>query len=105
MACCALWMGVPVVSLRGQAHAGRMVASVLQGMGLAELVADSQEEYVRIAVELSRDQQRLSMLREGLRERVEKSPLRDEAGFAGKFEEACLSAFRETLSRVPMERR
>lgn len=105
MACCALWMGVPVVSLRGETHAGRMVASVLQGMGLAELVASNQEDYIRIAVELSRDQQRLSMLREGLRERVEKSPLRDEAGFAGKFEEACLSAFRETLSRVPMERR
>ena len=97
IACCALWMGVPVVSLRGDTHAGRMVASVLHCMNLDELIAADTEDYVRIVGELCRDRTRLSQLRAGLRERVEKSPLRDEAGFTRKFEAACLSAFEKTL--------
>src|SRR5206468_987282 len=32
-ACDSLWMGVPVVTLRGSCHAGRMVASVLTRVG------------------------------------------------------------------------
>jgi predicted O-linked N-acetylglucosamine transferase (SPINDLY family) len=40
-ACEALWMGVPVVALRGRTHAGRMSASVLTALGLRDLVADT----------------------------------------------------------------
>jgi predicted O-linked N-acetylglucosamine transferase (SPINDLY family) len=99
IACCALWMGVPVVTLRGNTHAGRMVASVLESLDLRELVAADTQNYVRIVGELCRDRQRLAEVRSGLRQRVERSPLRDEAGFARKFEAACLSAFEETLRR------
>ena len=99
IACCALWMGVPVVSLRGATHAGRMVASVLHGLGLDELIGENREDYIRIAGGLCRDRSRLAELRAGLRQRVGNSPLRDEAGFARKFEAACLAAFDETLQR------
>lgn len=97
IACCALWMGVPVVSLRGNTHAGRMVASVLESLKLPELIATDTQDYVHIAGALSRDKERLSKLRNGLRQLMENSPLRDEAGFTRKFEAACLSAFKETL--------
>src|SRR5262249_5547410 len=43
-ACDALWQGVPVLTLRGQRHAGRMVASVLGAVGLGQLVADTVDE-------------------------------------------------------------
>ncbi|TAH40811.1 MAG: tetratricopeptide repeat protein [Gammaproteobacteria bacterium] len=99
IACCALWMGVPVVSLRGETHAGRMVASVLEGMQLHELIASDREEYIRIAVEWGRDQQRLSTLRDGLRQRMEKSPLREEVGYARAWEKACLLALDNMLVR------
>ncbi|HMM67372.1 MAG TPA: tetratricopeptide repeat protein [Dokdonella sp.] len=91
IACCALWMGVPVVSLRGNTHAGRMVASVLEGLGLDELIADDTESFARLAGELGRDPQRLARLRLALRGRMEDSPLRDEACFTRSFESACLS--------------
>lgn len=98
IACCALWMGVPVVSLRGNTHAGRMVASVLESLELHEFIAADTPDYVRIAGAMCRDPERLMDLRMELRQRMENSPLRDEAGFARKFEAACLWALGETTS-------
>lgn len=89
MACMALWMGVPVVSLYGNRHAGRMVASVLNIIGLNDLVAHDVESYIRRAGELCNDPRYLIELRAGLRERLESSPIRDEEGFTRKFEAAC----------------
>ena len=49
--CEALWMGVPVVTLRGNRHAGRMVASVLTTLGMTDWIAETPEQYVALAVE------------------------------------------------------
>jgi len=86
LACCALWMGVPVVSMKGNSHAGRMVASVLNLLGLNELIAEDTEAYNRIASDLCSDKDRLIRYRNTLRDRCEQSPLRDEKGFTKKLE-------------------
>jgi predicted O-linked N-acetylglucosamine transferase (SPINDLY family)/predicted SAM-dependent methyltransferase len=88
--CEALWMGVPVVSLRGDRHAGRVGASILQTVELGELVADGESEFVRIAAALARDLPKLAQMRAGMRERLRASPLLDEAGFVRAFED-CLA--------------
>lgn len=90
LACCALWMGVPVVSLHGTSHARRMVTSVLHLLELDELAAMDEDSYVRIATELSKDQARLVRYRAELRGRFRQSKLRDEVGFTRTFEEAIL---------------
>jgi predicted O-linked N-acetylglucosamine transferase (SPINDLY family) len=87
-ACEALWMGVPVVTLRGNRHAGRMVASLLTCVGLQELVAETPADYVRTAAGLAADVPRLAALRAGLRERMAGSPLCDGAAFAAEIEAA-----------------
>ena len=51
--CEALWMGAPVVTLAGGAHAGRVGASLLTRVGLEALIADDVEAYVAIAVGLA----------------------------------------------------
>jgi predicted O-linked N-acetylglucosamine transferase (SPINDLY family) len=84
----ALWMGVPVISLAGKTAVGRGGLSILSNLGLAELVADAEEEYVRRAGELAGDLDRLSTLRSTLRGRMERSPLMDAAGFARNIESA-----------------
>lgn len=93
--CEALSMGVPVVTLAGERHAARVGASILNGAGLAELVAADENEYVDIAVRLASDKQRLTRLREGMRTRLHASPLCDAPRFARDFAEACRQMWRE----------
>lgn len=87
-ACESLWMGVPVVTLRGKRFAGRMVASVLTCLGLPDLIAETPEEYRRLAVKLANDLPRLANLRGRLRTMMVQSPLCDGPAFTKKIEEA-----------------
>jgi protein O-GlcNAc transferase len=86
--CQALWMGVPVVALRGDRHASRVGASLLTQIGLTDLIADSVEAYVETAIALAGDPARLADLRHSLRPRMAASPLCDATGFARKIEQA-----------------
>jgi predicted O-linked N-acetylglucosamine transferase (SPINDLY family) len=62
----ALSMGVPVVTLPGETFAARMAGSVLDALGLTELIAGSLVEYESTALALARDPARLRTLRERL---------------------------------------
>lgn len=95
--CEALWMGVPVVTFRGDRHAGRVGASLLHTVGLDDLVGDSVDDYVRIAVSLSADADRLAGLRSGLRERMRSSALMDEMGFVRELEACYLGVWEQRL--------
>src|SRR5579859_5339084 len=93
--CEALWMGVPVVTLEGTRHSGRVGASLLTQVGLQELIAADVEEYVRIAADLAADRKRLGELRSTLRHRVAVSPLCDAEGFARKLEHTYRTIWRK----------
>src|SRR6185312_3901168 len=86
--CDALWMGVPVVTLRGKTAVGRGGVSILTNVGLPELIAGSEAEYEAIALELARDEARRQELRGSLRERMRTSALMDAPGFARDVEGA-----------------
>ncbi len=75
--CDALWMGVPVISQAGRMNVSRQGVRFLRTVGLDELLAETLEDYVRIATELAGDLARLADLRSGLRERMSRSPLLD----------------------------
>ncbi|MEO8300767.1 MAG: tetratricopeptide repeat protein [Rhizomicrobium sp.] len=64
--CDALWAGLPVLTRRGSAYAGRVAASLLTAAGLPELIAETAEDYESLALALARDPQRLMALREKL---------------------------------------
>jgi protein O-GlcNAc transferase len=86
--CDALWMGVPVITLQGHRHAGRVGASLLTQVGLTDLIANSIEEYVELALALAGNPGRLDALRRTLRRRMAASTLCDEGAFASKMEAA-----------------
>jgi predicted O-linked N-acetylglucosamine transferase (SPINDLY family) len=84
----SLWMGVPVVSLRGDRWVGRVSDSILSTLGLSELVTTTKEDYARTAIALASDLPRLAELRASLRPRLLASPLMDAPGFARDLETA-----------------
>ena len=92
--CEALWMGVPVVSLAGERHASRVGASLLERAGLGDLVADDEASYVACAAALARDPERLSRMRETLRERLAASPASDVQGLTRERESALREVWR-----------
>jgi len=94
IACHALWMGVPVVTLAGPSHRSRMVASVLRNTGVPELIAATPEQYVQTAVQLAGDQPRLERLRASLRPRLEASPIMDAQRFTRHLETAYRTMWR-----------
>lgn len=96
--CEALWMGVPVVSLRGDRHSGRVGASLLTSAGLAECIAESKDRYIAIAAALATDIDRLRDLRTGLRAQLLRSPLCDSVSFAGRFEAALQQIWQRGLA-------
>ncbi|MCG3124952.1 MAG: Beta-barrel assembly-enhancing protease [Phycisphaerales bacterium] len=96
----ALWMGVPVVTLAGRTHAGRVGASILTGLGEHGLIAQSVDEYVAKAVELAQDVARVGSYRRTLRHRLKESALCDAAGFTRRFEEALEEAGRSSKFKL-----
>jgi protein O-GlcNAc transferase len=90
----AVWMGTPVVSLAGNTPVSRAGLSQLTNLGLPELVAHSEEDYVKIAVELAGDLSRLAELRSTLRDRMKASVLMDATKFTQQIEQAYRSMWK-----------
>lgn len=87
--CEALWMGVPVITLAGKLHAGRVGASLLTHAGLAEWITTSVDDYVACGTSVAQNWPALSALRVRLREQFHASPLCAAGSFTRQFEVAC----------------
>ncbi|MCK6404936.1 MAG: tetratricopeptide repeat protein [Rhodocyclaceae bacterium] len=85
----ALWCGVPMVSLYGCTFPGRVAASLLKAAGLDELIANSKDEYFRIAVDLFDHPERLQKYKDHLALRGA-LPLFDTPAFTSGLEQAYL---------------
>ena len=83
--CEAIWMGVPVVTLKGNRflfHAGE---NVNYNIGMEDWVADDQEQYISKAIDFGSDLDQLSKIRQNLRQQVLKSPIFDAPRLADHF--------------------
>ncbi len=92
--CEALWMGVPVVTFRGDTFVSRVGATLLTHGGCGEWVAGSAREYMELALQLAADVERLAGLRAGLRSRLAASSLCDVPAFTQALENAYRTAWR-----------
>jgi predicted O-linked N-acetylglucosamine transferase (SPINDLY family) len=84
--CEALWMGVPIITIAGTAYHSSVGTSLLSNVGLKDLIAKTHDEYIRLAVNLSNDIERLKILRSSLRDIMAHSPLCDAKRFTINLE-------------------
>ncbi|MGB7566892.1 MAG: tetratricopeptide repeat protein [Chitinivibrionales bacterium] len=99
-ACEALWMGVPVVTLRGDRHAGRMVSSILANSGMEDWITHSREEYCDRAKKAASDIENLVSLRKNLRGRMLESDLCNGKEFAEDLEKTFRSMWKEWCGKT-----
>lgn len=84
----ALYMGVPVITLRGRHFASRVAASLLGAIGMAELITESLEAYEDLAVGLATDHNRRAALRTALSANRATHPLFDTTRYVRNLERA-----------------
>jgi protein O-GlcNAc transferase len=84
----ALWAGLPVVTMAGEAFAGRMSASLLSAVGLPQLITSNWHDYIATAVSLGRDADRRRHVHHTLAENRLRSGLFDSHRYARALERA-----------------
>jgi predicted O-linked N-acetylglucosamine transferase (SPINDLY family) len=93
----SLWVGVPLVTCMGRSFQARVAASILNAIGLPELITTDLDDYEKLALALATDPARLRLLREKLAANRRSTPLFDTARFTRNLEaayEKMASAFR-----------
>jgi predicted O-linked N-acetylglucosamine transferase (SPINDLY family) len=93
----ALWAGLPVLTLMGHTFPGRVAASLLSAVGLSELIANTQEEYVSLAIELATNRKKLDGIRERLAKNRLTAPLFNSTLFAKNLETVYIKMYERHL--------
>jgi protein O-GlcNAc transferase len=97
----ALWAGLPLITCMGSAFAGRVAASVLNAVGLPELVTQSLEEYEALALKLATTPAMLDLVRGKLLQNRNSYPLFDTARFTRNLESAYTTIWQRTQAGEP----
>jgi predicted O-linked N-acetylglucosamine transferase (SPINDLY family) len=84
----ALWAGLPVLTCMGETFCGRMAASLLQAVGLPELITSSTAQYEELAVTLATDPQRMAAVKRALEQNLTSAPLFDSRRHVAAIETA-----------------
>jgi len=66
--CESLFMGVPVITLKGNCHAHNVGVSLISQVGLEDWIANSESQYIQLAIQYAQDIDRLQKIRNSLRE-------------------------------------
>jgi predicted O-linked N-acetylglucosamine transferase (SPINDLY family) len=86
----ALWVGLPVLTCTGGTFAGRVAASLLDALGLPEMVTTTLADYEALALKLARDRSTLAAITEKLRGNGDTSGAFDTERFTRHLEAAYL---------------
>ncbi len=98
--CEALYMGTPVVTLKGTRHGSCFGYSIMENIGLPELSANNMVQYVEIAVVLAKDKELLRHLHNNLRSLMQKSKLMDQESYVRDVEQTYEEIWAKWLNQV-----
>lgn len=97
----ALWAGLPVLTCRGETFAGRVAASLLEAIGLPELIARTPGDYERLAVGFARNAARFDAIKAKLAKNRATAPLFDTQLFTHHIEAAYVEMHRRHQQGLP----
>ena len=99
----ALWTGLPVLTLMGKSFASRVAGSLLNAIGLPELITHTQEEYEALAIELAKNPLKLADIKLRLANNRLNAPLFDTTLYAKHLEMAYIKMMAKYQSYLPFD--
>ena len=91
----ALWTGLPVLTLMGQSFASRVAASLLNAIGLPELITTTPQAYEALAIDLASNSEKLTSINARLNSNRLTSPLFDTPQFTKDLEQAYVKIYQD----------
>ena len=98
----ALKAGVPIISMAGKAFASRVGASLLTAIGLPELIAHSEAEFIKLACTLGKDPKALKVLKDKLVINYQTMPLFNSQLYCKHLEAAYQEMHQRYISDLPL---
>ncbi|PIL21630.1 hypothetical protein P775_02930 [Puniceibacterium antarcticum] len=89
----ALWAGLPIVTKSGRQFCARSTASLLNAVGLSELITETESEYEALILDLALDREKLSEIKNKLKKNLSVEPLFDTKRYTRNFENGLLQAY------------
>ena len=83
--CESVWMGVPVLTLKGNRYLSHFGESINLNLDMSDWIASTKEDYIKKATKFSADIEKLSKIRSGLRKKSLLSPVFDSDEFSRDF--------------------
>ena len=99
----ALWSGLPVLTLIGKSFSSRVSASLLNVLGLSELITYTEKEYEDLAIELAKNPNKLKEIKNKLEKNKTNKPLFNTKLFANNIESAYVKIYDRYLQNLPVD--
>ena len=99
----ALKAGIPVVTLMGESFASRVAASLLNAVGLPELITNTQDKYEELVIDLATQPSKLDSIKKKLKENLADAPLFNTELFARNLESAYIQMMERYLADLEPE--
>ena len=84
----AIWMGVPVLTIKGNNFVGRYGESINTNLGLKNLIVENEDEYINTMIDFSNDQKKVENTRDLVFKNALNSALFDTTNFTKELEKA-----------------
>ena len=84
----AIWMGVPVLTIKGSNFVGRYGESINTNLGLKNLIVENEDEYINTMIDFSNDQKKVENIRDLVFKNALNSSLFDTKNFTKELEKA-----------------
>ncbi|OGC49200.1 hypothetical protein A2W32_01835 [candidate division WWE3 bacterium RBG_16_37_10] len=96
-----LWVGVPVITIKGKHFASRVSTSMLNAIGLPELVTNDLKQYEDLAVALATDPFKLNKIKAKIKKNIKTKPLFNTEIYTRNLEKAYTVIWKKYLNGKP----